>query len=194
MKVSEQSVVTLHYSVSDKQDELLDSNMDGQPLIYLHGSGMLVPGLEQAITGRVRGDSFSVELEPAQAYGEYVDGLRQQIPGDVFDGMEVAEGDRFMAQTDDGDLPVTVVEVATDYVVVDGNHPLAGEPLKFEVMIKDVREATEEELAHGHVHGAGGCGHHHEEHHGCGGHGKGDDHQCCGGKGGHEGCCGGKGH
>ncbi|MBP6451848.1 MAG: peptidylprolyl isomerase, partial [Aeromonas sp.] len=146
---------------------------------------------------------------PSQAYGEYDETLVQEVPGELFDGMEVSEGDTFVAETDDGHRPVTVIEVSEAFVKVDGNHPLAGVTLGFKVEIKDVRAATAEELAHGHVHGAGGCGHDHghdhdhdhgHEHGGCCGGGHGHDHGhdhgdeqghggCCGGGG-----CGGKGH
>ena len=145
------------------------------------------------------GDSFELNVDAADAYGEYDEDLVQKVPGELFDGMEVAEGDTFVADTDDGHRPVTVVEVAEDFVKVDANHPLAGVNLHFNVTVRDVRAATAEEIAHGHVHGQGG---HHHDHEGCcGGHGHdhGDDHECCGGHGhahehddDHE-CCGGGG-
>jgi FKBP-type peptidyl-prolyl cis-trans isomerase SlyD len=116
--------------------------------------------------------------------------------------MEVAEGDTFVADTDDGHRPVTIIEVSEKFVKVDANHPLAGMDLHFKVNVREVRAATAEEIAHGHIHGEEGCGHGHQhEHEGCcGGHGHshGDDHECCGGKGHAHGeeheCCGGKGH
>ncbi|MGL5948038.1 MAG: FKBP-type peptidyl-prolyl cis-trans isomerase [Aeromonas sp.] len=208
MKVAPLSVVTLEYTVCDEHGEVIDTTVGQEPLVYLHGTRYLVAGLEAELEGRSVGDAFEITLAPAQAYGEYDEGLVQTVPGDLFDGMEVAEGDTFVAETDDGHRPVTVVEVSEESVKVDGNHPLAGVTLAFKVAVKDVRAATAEELAHGHVHGAaGGCcgGHDHDEGHGCcGGHGHAhdDDHECCGGKGhadeSHECCggggCGGKGH
>jgi FKBP-type peptidyl-prolyl cis-trans isomerase SlyD len=204
MKVSHLSVVTLDYSVSDESGDVLDSTEGREPLVYLHGAGFLVPGLEKALYDRDIGDSFELDVAAAEAYGEYEDDLVQSVPGELFDGMEVAEGDTFVADTDDGHRPVTVVEVTEEFVKVDANHPLAGVNLHFSVAVRDVRAATAEEIAHGHVHGADD---HHHGHEGCcGGHGHdhdhGDDHECCGGKG-HdhdhdhaekaEGCCGGGG-
>ena len=199
MNVSHLSVVTLDYTVSNETGDVLDSTEGRQPLVYLHGAGFLVPGLEKALYDRAVGDSFELNVDAADAYGEYDEDLVQQVPGELFDGMEVAEGDTFVADTDDGHRPVTVVEVAEDFVKVDANHPLAGVNLHFNVTVRDVRAATAEEIAHGHVHGQGG---HHHDHEGCcGGHGHdhGDDHECCGGHGhahehddDHE-CCGGGG-
>ena len=171
MKVSHLSVVTLDYTVSDESGDVLDSTEGHEPLVYLHGAGFLVPGLEKALYDRSVGDSFELNVDAAEAYGEYDDELVQSVPGELFDGMEVAEGDTFVADTDDGHRPVTVVEVAEDFVKVDANHPLAGETLTFAVTVRDVRPATPEEIAHGHVHhahaheddaccGGGGCGCH----------------------------------
>ncbi|MGL5287735.1 MAG: peptidylprolyl isomerase [Aeromonas sp.] len=197
MKVAPLSVVTLEYTVTDEHGEVIDSTVGKEPLVYLHGTRYLVSGLEAALEGRAVGDAFDVTLTPEQAYGVYDESLVQEVPGELFDGMEVAEGDTFVAETDDGHRPVTVVEVSEEFVKVDGNHPLAGVTLSFTVEIKDVRPATAEELAHGHVHGAGGCGghghdHDHEEGGCCGGghhHGHDHDHEH-----GHGGCCGGAGH
>ncbi len=219
MKITHLSVVTLDYTVLDDAGEVLDTTEGREPLVYLHGSGFLVPGL------REEGDSFEVVVPASDAYGEYEDALVQEVPGELFDGMEVAEGDTFVADTDDGHRPVTIVEVSEDTVKVDANHPLAGMDLHFKVAVRGVRAATAEEIAHGHVHdgehhhhhGDGGCcgghghhghshgeeggccgGHGHDEEAGCcGGHDHDDDHECCGGKGHaheeeHE-CCGGQG-
>ncbi len=204
MKITHLSVVTLDYTVSDDAGEVLDTTAGREPLVYLQGSGFLVPGLESALYDREEGDSFELTVPAMDAYGEYEESLVQDVPGELFDGMEVAEGDTFVADTDDGHRPVTIVEVSEDFVKVDANHPLAGMDLHFKVTVQGVRAATAEEIAHGHVHGDDeGCGHHHHHHaHGegcCGGHGHDDDHECCGGKGhahddddAHE-CCGGHG-
>jgi FKBP-type peptidyl-prolyl cis-trans isomerase SlyD len=204
MKITHLSVVTLDYTVSNTSGEVLDTTEGREPLVYLHGSGYLVPGLENALHERVVGDSFEITVPAADAYGEYEESLVQEVPGELFDGMEVAEGDTFVADTDDGHRPVTIIEVSEEFVKVDANHPLAGMDLHFKVSVKDVRAATAEEIAHGHIHGEEGCGHDHGHHHDgdgcCGGHGHshGDDHECCGGKGHEHGeeheCCGGKGH
>lgn len=214
MKITHLSVVTLDYTVSDDAGEVLDTTEGREPLVYLHGSGFLVPGLENALYDREEGDSFELTVPAMDAYGEYEEYLVQEVPGELFDGMEVAEGDTFVADTDDGHRPVTIVEVSEEFVKVDANHPLAGMDLHFKVNVRGVRAATAEEIAHGHVHGDEGCGHHHHHGHGdgccgghghshdeegcCGGHGHDDDHECCGGKGHahdddeHE-CCGGHG-
>jgi len=202
MKITHLSVVTLDYTVSNTSGEVLDTTEGREPLVYLHGSGYLVPGLENALHERVVGDSFEITVPAADAYGEYEESLVQEVPGELFDGMEVAEGDTFVADTDDGHRPVTIIEVSEEFVKVDANHPLAGMDLHFKVSVKDVRAATAEEIAHGHIHGEEGCGHDHGHHHDgegcCGGHSHGDDHECCGGKGHGHGeeheCCGGKGH
>lgn len=196
MKVSHLSVVTLDYTVSDEAGEVLDSTEGREPLVYLHGAGFLVPGLEKALYDREPGDSFELKVDAADAYGEYHEELVQEVPGELFDGMEVAEGDTFVADTDDGHRPVTVVEVAEAFVKVDANHPLAGVNLQFAVAVRDVRPATAEEIAHGHVHGGGCCGGHEHEGEGCcGGHEHGED-GCCGGQSHEDGeeCCGGHGH
>lgn len=169
MAISENSVVTLDFSVSNANGELLDSTEDKQPLEYLHGTGYLVAGLEAELDNKVVGEDFDITLAPEQAYGERDEALVQSVPGELFDGMEVSEGDTFVAETDDGHRPVTIVEVAEEYVKVDGNHPLAGMTLTFKGVVRAIRPATEEEIAHGHVHGehdhdhdeAGGCGDHH---------------------------------
>ena len=198
MKITHLSVVTLDYTVSDDAGEVLDTTEGREPLVYLHGSGFLVPGLENALYDREEGDSFELAVPAMDAYGEYEESLVQEVPGELFDGMEVAEGDTFVADTDDGHRPVTIVEVSEDFVKVDANHPLAGMDLHFKVNVRGVRAATAEEIALGHVHG--GEGHHHHGHGEgcCGGHGHSDDEGCCGGQGhshddDHE-CCGGKGH
>jgi FKBP-type peptidyl-prolyl cis-trans isomerase SlyD len=198
MKITHLSVVTLDYTVSDDAGEVLDTTEGREPLVYLHGSGFLVPGLENALYDREEGDSFELAVPAMDAYGVYEESLVQEVPGELFDGMEVAEGDTFVADTDDGHRPVTIVEVSEDFVKVDANHPLAGMDLHFKVNVRGVRAATAEEIAHGHVHG--GEGHHHHGHGEgcCGGHGHSDDEGCCGGQGhshddDHE-CCGGKGH
>ena len=171
MKVSQNTVVTLDFTVINADGDILDSTEGKQPLQYLHGTGYLVAGLEAELANKVVGEDFEVTLSPEQAYGEYDETLVQSVPGELFDGMEVSEGDTFVAETDEGHRPVTIIEVAEEYVKVDGNHPLAGMTLSFKGVVREVRAATEEELAHGHVHGdhdhhhhdhdGGCCGHHH---------------------------------
>ena len=160
MQVAKDKVVVLHYSVHS-QETLLDSSLDGEPLSIIIGKGQLIPGLENALDGKTSGESFSVEVEAEQAYGQRHESLMQAVPAEMFAGMDVQPGMSFRATTDTGDQSVIILDVTEDEVIVDGNHPLAGMDLTFDVEIINVRDATADELAHGHVHGAGGCGHHH---------------------------------
>ncbi|WP_416307766.1 FKBP-type peptidyl-prolyl cis-trans isomerase [Neptunicella sp. SCSIO 80796] len=161
MKVSQNSVVTMHFTVSSEDGVQIDSSRKGEPMMYIQGSRYLIQGLEDAIEGKQAGDSFSLSVEPDQAYGQRHDQLVQVVPKSMFEGMEVEVGMQFRAGTDDGEQSVAVIDVTDDEVVVDGNHPLSGLTLSFDVEILDVRDATAEELEHGHVHSAGGCGHQH---------------------------------
>ncbi len=161
MQINENTVVTLHYTVSTEAGEQIDSSRTGEPMAVLHGRHFLIKGLEDALEGREAGDKFDLTVAPENAYGERHDTLVQVVPKDLFNDVEVAPGMQFRATTDDGEQSVMVVDVTDDEVVVDGNHPLAGVTLRFDVEVMDVRAATEDELAHGHAHGAGGCGHEH---------------------------------
>lgn len=157
MTISQNNVVAIHYTVTDTTGNQLDSSAGGEPLVFLFGHGALIPGLEQALLGKSTGDKFTSQIAPADAYGERHDQLVQAVPKSMFEGMDVAVGMRFRAAGPDGrEQPVIIIDVTDDEVVVDGNHPLAGIELSFEVEIVLVREATEEELAHGHVHGLDG--------------------------------------
>ncbi|QTL40114.1 peptidylprolyl isomerase [Xenorhabdus budapestensis] len=174
MKVAKDLVVSLAYQVRAEDGVLVDESPVSAPLDYLHGRGSLISGLEKALEGREAGERFDVSVEANDAYGQYDENLVQRVPKDVFVGVEELQvGMRFLADTDMGPVPVEITALEGDEVVVDGNHMLAGQNLKFNVEIVAVREATEEELAHGHVHGQGGCGDHdHHDHEG---------HSCCGG-------------
>lgn len=161
MQIAQNSVVTLHYTVSTEDGTELDSSVGKDPLTVLQGNRFLILGLENALEGKTAGDKFSVDVAPEEAYGERLDQLVQTVPKSMFDGLDVEVGMSFRATTEQGEQSVIVIEATDDEVVVDGNHPLAGMPLSFEVEIVAVREATADELAHGHVHGPGGCGHDH---------------------------------
>jgi FKBP-type peptidyl-prolyl cis-trans isomerase SlyD len=153
-------VVSIHYTLKGDAGEVIDSSAGGEPLAYLHGHGNLVPGLERELTGKNAGDKLQVKISPADGYGEYDPQLVQRVPRRALKGVgNVRVGMRLHAQTDHGPKPVTVTQITGDMVTLDGNHPLAGKNLNFEVEIAAVRAATEEELSHGHVHGVGG--HHH---------------------------------
>jgi FKBP-type peptidyl-prolyl cis-trans isomerase SlyD len=160
MPIAPNDVVTIHYTLRNDADKVIDSSAAGEPLAYLHGHGNLIPGLERELTGRDAGERLKVRIPPAEGYGEYDRALVQKVPRRALKGIaNLRVGMRLQAGTDHGHRPVTVTQIAGDMVTLDGNHPLAGQNLNFEVEITAVRAATAEELAHGHVHGAGG--HHH---------------------------------
>ena len=160
MSISPDQVVSIHYTLRDDTGEVIDRSAEGEPLAYLHGRGQLIPGLERELTGRSAGDRLQVKIAPAEGYGEYDRELVQQVPRRALKGVgQLRVGLRLQAQTPDGPRAVTVTQLNGDMVTLDGNHPLAGKTLHFQVEVAAVRAATEEELAHGHVHGAGG--HHH---------------------------------
>ena len=161
MKISENAVVTMHFTVSSIDGTQIDSSRDSEPMVHLQGSQYLIKGLEDELEGKQAGDKFEVTIEPALAYGDRHDELVQMVPKSMFEGMEVEVGMTFRATTDEGEQSVMIIDETDDEVVVDGNHPLSGVTLNFDVEVLDVREATEEEIAHGHPHGPGGCGHQH---------------------------------
>ncbi len=160
MQVAKNKVVSIDYKLTDKSGQLLDSSEGGDPLAYIHGAGNIIPGLETALAGKKSGDKISVTIPPKDAYGERDEEQTATIPRDKFNVKDVKAGMQFRAQTEQGTRVLTVVTVDKDNVKVDGNHPLAGVTLVFDVTVKDVREATQDELAHGHVHGPG-VHHHH---------------------------------
>lgn len=153
MNIADQCVVSIHYEVKDEDGVVVDSSEGREPLVYLHGHRNIIPGLENALSGLTVGDDFDVVVAPEQAYGEHQEGLVQSVPKEAFQGVDkVEEGMVFTAQTENGPLQVTVTQVADEQVTVDGNHPLAGKALSFKGSVTDVREASAEELEHGHVH------------------------------------------
>ena len=161
MEITKHAVVTIDYELKDDEGNIIDSSEGSDPLLYLHGAKNIIEGLEKALDGKKTGDAVSVAVSPEEGYGARDDARIQSVPKDMFeDQNQVKVGEQFMAQGPDGEqLTVTISEVTDDKVVVDGNHPLAGKNLNFEVEIKEVREATQEEIDHGHVHGAGGHQH-----------------------------------
>ena len=158
MTISKDCVVNIEYTLTDDQNEVLDSSEGMGPLEYLHGRNNLIPGLERELEGKKAGDALKVSIAPADAYGEYLDELvvevdRGQFPDDV----EIVEGMQFEAAGPEGSRVVTVTEISGDKVKVDANHPLAGETLNFDVKVVSVREATEDEKANG-LKSECGCG------------------------------------
>ncbi|WP_019028496.1 FKBP-type peptidyl-prolyl cis-trans isomerase [Colwellia piezophila] len=162
MKIAKNNVVVMHYAVSDSEGTLIDSSYEDEPMAIIQGTGYLIPGLDDAILGYKMGDKFEVAVSCDQAYGERFDDYVQTVPREALAGVEdLGLGTQLRATTDDGEQTVIVIDVQDDEITVDGNHPLAGLDLSFDVEIIEVREATAEELEHGHVHVEGGCGHNH---------------------------------
>ncbi|MGM0671399.1 peptidylprolyl isomerase [Thioalkalivibrio sp.] len=160
MKVAQNAVVAIHYTLTNDAGEKIDSSEGREPLAYLHGQGQIVPGLEKELEGKAAGDKVQAKVSPEEGYGEKIDAMVQEIPMEAFQGVDSVEpGMQFQAQTENGPLTVTVTKVEGDTATVDGNHPLAGETLNFDVEIVEVREASAEELEHGHAHGEGGHQH-----------------------------------
>jgi FKBP-type peptidyl-prolyl cis-trans isomerase SlyD len=160
MQISAQKVVQIHYTLTNDDGDVLDSSEGQEPLAYIHGQGNIIPGLEDALDGKSVGDKFSVSIAPEEGYGARDEHLIQAVPKSAFEGVDQIEpGMQFHAEAHDGAQLVTVLEVRDDEVILDGNHPMAGITLNFDVEVSDIRDATAEELDHGHVHGAGG--HHH---------------------------------
>lgn len=160
----------MDYALRDDEGTLIDQSQPGQPLTYLHGHRNIIPGLESALVGKSAGETLEVRVEPAEGYGEINPALEQVVPKERFQGIDdIQVGMQFQASTEQGPVSVRVVKVEDDDVTIDGNHPLAGKHLNFNVTIQEVRAGTDEEIAHGHIHQSGGC---------------------CGGGGGESGGCG----
>jgi FKBP-type peptidyl-prolyl cis-trans isomerase SlyD len=160
VEITADRVVTLHYTLKDDSGTVLDSSAGGEPLAYIQGHGNLVSGLEKALEGKEEGSTLQVVVTPAEGYGTHDAALIQRVPKRSLQGAgPVQKGMQFQARTDGGMRLFTVTALIGDMVTLDGNHPLADKTLHFDVEILNVREASAEELEHGHVHGAGG--HHH---------------------------------
>ncbi|MGZ9067786.1 MAG: FKBP-type peptidyl-prolyl cis-trans isomerase [Burkholderiales bacterium] len=164
MQIASEKVITIDYTLTDEAGETLDSSEQDGPLTYLHGSGNIVPGLEAALEGKSAGDSLKVVVPPADGYGEHDEELVQALPRDRFPDGEIEIGMRFQAQSGGGTRVLTVVALTDEEVTIDANHPLAGRTLSFDVSVREVRNATQEEIAHGHVHGAHDHHHHGHDH------------------------------
>jgi FKBP-type peptidyl-prolyl cis-trans isomerase SlyD len=160
MQISSNTAVSIHYTLTNDAGEVIDSSIDSEPLAYLHDTGGIISGLEKALHGRNEGDKFSVRIPAADAYGEVFEDRVQVISREMFEGIDNIEvGMQFHADVSEGPGIVTVVAIEGENITIDGNHPLAGMPLNFDIEVIEVRPATAEEIDHGHVHGAGG--HHH---------------------------------
>ena len=161
MQIAANKAVSIDYTLTNDAGEVIDSSTGGAPLVYLHGAGNIIVGLEKALLGKQVGDELKVSVEPQEAYGEYSAELVATLNRSMFEGVDELEvGMQFHASGPDGSMQiVTIRELDGEDVIVDGNHPLAGQRLNFAVKVVNVRDASAEEVAHGHVHGEGG--HHH---------------------------------
>lgn len=158
--ISQYKAVEIHYTLKDDAGEIVDTSKGEDPLPYIHGMDILVPGLEKELEGKKVGDNIKVSVSPEEGYGELRPELTQAIPRELFevDG-DIEVGMRFEAEAENGIELVTVIGVDDKTVTIDANHPLAGQTLHFDVDVVSIREATSEEIEHGHIHGEGGCGH-----------------------------------
>lgn len=157
MQIGKEKVAAIHYTLRDGSGKVLDSSQGREPLQYLHGAGNLIMGMEEGLEGKSKGDKLKLTIPPAKGYGEKDDRLVQKVPRSAFGNQNIEKGMQF--QTNQGQV-VTVTETGLENITVDGNHPLAGVELHFEVEVMEVRGATNEEVSHGHVHGPGGHHHH----------------------------------
>jgi FKBP-type peptidyl-prolyl cis-trans isomerase SlyD len=160
MLIADKKVASFHYTLSNEQGEQIESSRERQPMSYLHGARNIIPGLEQALAGKGAGDQFQVTIPPGEAYGERRTDQVQRIPAKHFrDAKNLKPGRMVSIQTRRGPVQAMVVKVGRFNVDVDTNHPLAGQTLTFDVEVTEVRDATAEEISHGHVHGPGGVNH-----------------------------------
>lgn len=159
MQIANNTAVSIHYTLTNDAGEELDSTAGGEPMVYLHGNDNIISGLEKALHGRDVGDKFNVRIEAADAYGEFSEDMIQVVSKEMFDGIDELEiGMQFHAAVNSGAGVITVTKVDGDDITIDGNHPMAGQALNFDVEIVAVRLATKDEKSHGHIHGAG-CSH-----------------------------------
>jgi len=156
MQITKHKVASIHYTLTDNDGKIIDSSSGREPLTYIQGIGNLIPGMEEGLEGKSKGEKLSLKISPEKGYGIKDEALTQRVPRTAFGGQEVKVGMQF--QTNQGGV-VTVTHAGLSEITVDANHPLAGVELNFAVEIMDIRPATEDEIAHGHVHGPGG--HHH---------------------------------
>jgi len=162
MNISADKAITINYTLKDDEGKLIDESKDSS-FIYLHGHSNIIPGLEAALDNKTKGDTFELVLEPKDAYGEYNPAITQTINRSAFGEEAIEVGMQFHAEGDDGHpVLITISEINGDDVTIDGNPPLAGVTLNYSVEVMDVRDATKEELSHGHIHAHGeSCGHDH---------------------------------
>jgi FKBP-type peptidyl-prolyl cis-trans isomerase SlyD len=161
MNIAKNTIATIHFTVCSSDGTQIDTSRKSEPMVFLQGSHLLIQGLEDELEGKTVGDKFIMDIAPALAYGERHEELVQSVPKTMFEDMDINVGMTFRASTDDGEQSVIIIDITEEEVVVDGNHPLSGLTLNFDVEVLEVREATEEEINHGHPHTDGECEHSH---------------------------------
>jgi len=159
MQVADKKAVSISYTLKDDAEKVLDTSEGRPPLVYLHGTGSIVPGLEKALEGKQSGDEVHVDLSAADAYGHRDENKIRKVPLRKLPAGKVTVGTRYRVQTDGGPVSALVTAIQGDYATIDANHPLADMNLHFDVKVVDVRDATPDELAHGHAHGPDGHNH-----------------------------------
>ncbi|MBU0475156.1 MAG: peptidylprolyl isomerase [Bacteroidetes bacterium] len=161
MTIQNDKVVLIDYTLNNDNGDILDSSVGREPLAYIQGHQNIIPGLEKEMLGKKVGDKFKAVIQPEEGYGKFNPALLQDVPRSAFQGVdEIAVGMQFQAQLEDGPIIMAVKNIDGDTITIDGNHPLADQVLTFDVEVVEIRDASEEELAHGHVHGVGGHHHH----------------------------------
>lgn len=156
MQIADKKAVSISYTLKNEAGDVLDSSEGRAPLVYLHGTGSIVPGLERALAGKQAGDEVNVDVEAEDGYGARDEKKIRKVPSRKLPPGKVSVGTRYRVQTDGGAVAALVTAIEGDYVTIDANHPLAGMKLHFDVKVVDVRDATADELEHGHAHGPGG--------------------------------------
>lgn len=154
MQIGNNKVAVITYTLTDNSGTVIDQATTEEPFAFIQGTGNIIPGLEKALDGKRVGDNINITVEPAEGYGERDNALTQVLAKEMFEGVdEITPGMQFHAQTPNGMSIVTVTAVENDQVTIDGNHPLAGVVLNFDVNVLEIRDATEDEIDHGHIHG-----------------------------------------
>lgn len=154
--IGDNCVVSIHYTLTGDDGNVIDSSREGDPLVYLHGAHNIIPGLEKELVGKTAGASLKVSVPPEEAYGARSEDMVHTVPRSAFEGVdEVQPGMQFQTEGPQGVQMIVVTKVEGDDITIDANHPLAGMTLHFDVSIEDVREATQQELDHGHAHAGG---------------------------------------
>jgi FKBP-type peptidyl-prolyl cis-trans isomerase SlyD len=161
MNIQNDSVVLMHYILTNENGDIIDTSDGREPLSYIQGHQNIIPGLEKEMLGKKVGDKFKAVVQPEEGYGVSNPALVQVLDRSVFQGVdEIEVGMQFQAQLEDGPIIMSVTDVDGDNITIDGNHALADQVLTFDVEVVEIRNASAEELAHGHVHGVGGHHHH----------------------------------